>query len=164
MNSSRKIDNFSLNTLAAPSNLNYTARSDDSANLALNAYWLLGCFAVEGEGTFGIKNLVPYFQVAQHNKSILVLNLIKVFLEDSYSGTTLLKDSKNNKAVVNSKDLASNSTTIAINNKNLNNVSIFSNKKTNVSSLVVSNIDTLFIVFYLYLILCCINLLFLRVN
>jgi alpha-glucuronidase len=88
--------------------------------------------------------LVPYFQVAQHNKSILVLNLIKVFLEDSYSGTTQLKDSKNNKAVVNSKDFASNSSTIAINNKNLNNVSIFSNKKTNVSSLVVSNIDTLF--------------------
>lgn len=142
MNSSRKIDNFSLNTLAAPSNLNYRARSNDSATLALNAYWLLGF--VEGEGTFGIKNLVPYFQVAQHNKSILVLNLIKVFLEDSYSETTQLKDSKNNKAVVNSKDLASNSSTIAINNKNLNNVSIFSNKKTNVSSLVVSNIDTLF--------------------
>jgi hypothetical protein len=38
MNSSRKIDNFSLNTLAAPSNINYTARSDDSATLALNAY------------------------------------------------------------------------------------------------------------------------------
>jgi hypothetical protein len=44
----------------------------------INIYWLLGF--VEGHGTFGIKNLVPYFQVAQHNKNISVLNLIKDFL------------------------------------------------------------------------------------
>lgn len=33
----------------------------------IDSYWLLGL--VEGEGTFGIKNLVPYFQISQHNKS-----------------------------------------------------------------------------------------------
>ena len=33
----------------------------------ITPYWLLGF--VEAEGTFGIKNLTPYFQVAQSNKS-----------------------------------------------------------------------------------------------
>lgn len=45
---------------------------------AINLQWLLGF--VEGEGTFGFKNLVPYFQVAQHVKNVHVLNAIALFL------------------------------------------------------------------------------------
>lgn len=45
---------------------------------AMDKFWLLGF--VEGEGTFGIKNLVPYFQVAQHSRSILTINLIAKFM------------------------------------------------------------------------------------
>lgn len=44
----------------------------------MDKFWLLGF--VEGEGTFGLKNLVPYFQVAQHSRSILTINLIAKFL------------------------------------------------------------------------------------
>ncbi len=35
---------------------------------------------VEGEGTFGYKHLVPYFQLAQHKKNLFVLNAIESFL------------------------------------------------------------------------------------
>jgi len=35
---------------------------------------------VEGEGTFGYKHLVPYFQVAQHKKNLFVLKAIESFL------------------------------------------------------------------------------------
>jgi len=85
----------------------------------INIYWLLGF--VEGDGTFGIKNLVPYFQVAQHNKNISVLNLVKDFL------VKLAIDSSIPNCVT-----------------PLNSISIFTNKKTNVSSLVVSDIDVLY--------------------
>lgn len=40
-------------------------------DLFINPYWLLGF--TEAEGTFGIKNLVPYFQICQHGRSLLVL-------------------------------------------------------------------------------------------
>jgi len=49
----------------------------------INKYWLLGF--IEGEGTFGFKNLVPYFQLAQHLRSshlmdnILLINLPNLF-------------------------------------------------------------------------------------
>ena len=33
--------------------------------------WLLGF--IEAEGTFGLINLVPYFQVAQHSRSAHVI-------------------------------------------------------------------------------------------
>jgi hypothetical protein len=35
---------------------------------------------VEGEGTFGYKHLVPYFQIGQHKKNLFVLNAIESFL------------------------------------------------------------------------------------
>lgn len=44
----------------------------------LNKYWLLGF--TEGEGTFGIKNLVPYFQLGQHERSLHVMEDIRLYL------------------------------------------------------------------------------------
>lgn len=44
----------------------------------ISAQWLLGF--IEGEGTFGYKNLVPYFQIGQHKRSLYVLKAIEVFL------------------------------------------------------------------------------------
>lgn len=46
--------------------------------VSINIWWLLGF--VEGEGTFGYKHLVPYFQVAQHKKNLFVLKAIESFL------------------------------------------------------------------------------------
>lgn len=40
--------------------------------------WLLGF--IEGEGTFGFKNLVPYFQLGQHQRSLMVLEAITHYL------------------------------------------------------------------------------------
>ena len=45
----------------------------------VSPYWVLGF--VEGEGTFGYRSLVPYFQVCQHSRDIYVLDLVKKFLE-----------------------------------------------------------------------------------
>lgn len=42
--------------------------------------WLIGF--VEGEGTFGYKHLVPYFQIGQHEKNYFVLKAIELFLLD----------------------------------------------------------------------------------
>lgn len=42
--------------------------------------WLMGF--VEGEGTFGYKHLVPYFQIGQHEKNSFVLKAIELFLLD----------------------------------------------------------------------------------
>lgn len=39
---------------------------------------------VEGEGTFGYKHLVPYFQIAQNKKNLLVLNAIESYLVNIY--------------------------------------------------------------------------------
>lgn len=48
--------------------------------IPLNKIWLLGF--IEGEGTFGLKALVPYFQEAQHNKNFHILeNINKILLE-----------------------------------------------------------------------------------
>jgi hypothetical protein len=44
----------------------------------ITKWWLLGF--VEGEGTFGYKHLVPYFQIAQHKKNLMVLNAIELYL------------------------------------------------------------------------------------
>lgn len=40
-------------------------------------FWFLGF--VEGDGTFGIQNLSPYFQIAQHNRSVALLEAAKLF-------------------------------------------------------------------------------------
>jgi hypothetical protein len=46
--------------------------------VSINMWWLMGF--VEGEGTFGYKHLVPYFQIAQHKKNLFVLKAIESFL------------------------------------------------------------------------------------
>jgi hypothetical protein len=46
--------------------------------VSINMWWLLGF--VEGEGTFGYKHLIPYFQIAQHKKNLFVLKAIESFL------------------------------------------------------------------------------------
>ena len=48
-------------------------------NLIITSNWLLGF--VEGEGTFGFKSLVPYFQIAQNAKDEIILSSIKQYLE-----------------------------------------------------------------------------------
>ena len=35
---------------------------------------------VVGDGTFGIKNLTPYFQIGQHVRNVAVLNAIAIYL------------------------------------------------------------------------------------
>lgn len=46
--------------------------------VSITKWWLLGF--IEGEGTFGYKHLVPYFQIAQHKKNLYVLKAIEEFL------------------------------------------------------------------------------------
>lgn len=46
--------------------------------VSITKWWLLGF--IEGEGTFGYKYLVPYFQIAQHKKNLYVLEAIEEFL------------------------------------------------------------------------------------
>lgn len=49
----------------------------------LNPWWVVGF--CDGESTFGIKNLTPYFQIPQHEKSHLVMyKLGKYFPNSSY--------------------------------------------------------------------------------
>jgi hypothetical protein len=47
-------------------------------NIQINSNWLLGF--IEGEGTFGYKNLKPYFQYAQLKNNINTLEAIKKYL------------------------------------------------------------------------------------
>lgn len=47
-------------------------------NIEIRPMWLLGF--VEGEGTFGYKYTVPYFQIAQHKRSVNALNNIENYL------------------------------------------------------------------------------------
>lgn len=46
----------------------------------INKYWLLGF--IEGEGTFGMKNLVPYFQIGQHVRSSHAMENIDLFFKN----------------------------------------------------------------------------------
>jgi hypothetical protein len=47
--------------------------------IVIDPYWLLGF--IEGEGTFGLKNLVPYFQLGQHSRNSMVLEAISDYLK-----------------------------------------------------------------------------------
>jgi hypothetical protein len=69
MNSRRTVFNYSL-----------------IPTLKVNPYWLLGF--IEGEGSFGFKNLSPYFQIGQHTKSLMVLQGIALYLESLPQGFT----------------------------------------------------------------------------
>ena len=46
--------------------------------LKVNPYWLL--VFIEEEGSFGFKNLSPYFQIGQHTKSLMVVQGIALYL------------------------------------------------------------------------------------
>ena len=41
---------------------------------------------IEGEGTFGFKNLVPYFQIGQHARNLIVLDNITTFIKSLPKG------------------------------------------------------------------------------
>lgn len=93
--------------------------------IEINPFWLLGF--IEGEGTFGFKNLSPFFQIGQHVRSLYVLEAIANYLESIPKG---FKFSLRSEAP------------IAINSLN---------KKTDVSVISISNIDALydFLLFFL---------------
>lgn len=86
--------------------------------VSINAFWLIGF--IEGEGTFGYKHLVPYFQIGQHKKSLFVLNAIESFI---------LKLPKVQCETINNKKP---------------NVHYALNQKTNVYSISIVDIDSLF--------------------
>jgi hypothetical protein len=65
------------------SNMNSTRTTynyDIIPSLVVDPFWLLGL--IEGEGTFGLRNLTPYFQLAQHNRSLMILNTISSYLSN----------------------------------------------------------------------------------
>ena len=86
-------------------------------SLTIKPYWLLGF--IEGEGTFGFKNLVPYFQIGQHARNLIVLDNITAFIKSLPKGFNF---SNFNTKLELSKTL---------------------NKSTNVYVIVLSNIDAL---------------------
>ena len=55
-------------------------------NQSMNKYWLVGFISFlikkkkQGEGTFGLKNLIPYFQIGQHERSAHVIKSIQNYL------------------------------------------------------------------------------------
>jgi hypothetical protein len=97
MNSSRTVFNYSL-----------------IPTLKVNPYWLLGF--IEGEGTFGFKNLSPYFQIGQHTKSLKVLQGIALYLQSLPLGFTF---SINSAPLVVSNTLHSNKTVSVISITNI---------------------------------------------
>ncbi len=46
--------------------------------VSINKWWLLGF--VEGEGTFGYRHMVPYFQIGQNKKNLFVLKAIESYM------------------------------------------------------------------------------------
>jgi hypothetical protein len=97
MNSSRTVSNYSL-----------------IPTLKVNPYWLLGF--IEGEGSFGFKNLSPYFQIGQHTKSLKVLQGIALYLQSLPLGFTF---SINSAPLVVSNTLHSNKTVSVISITNI---------------------------------------------
>lgn len=94
-------------------------------NIAVNPFWLLGF--IEAEGTFGFKNLSPFFQVGQHVKNLFVLEAIASYLKSIPKGFKF--------------SLRSGAPTV---------INSF-NKKTSVSVISILNIDALydFLLFFL---------------
>lgn len=86
-------------------------------SLQIKPYWLLGF--IEGEGTFGFKNLVPYFQIGQHARNLRVLENIITYI----------------KSLNKSFNFSNFNTKIELSNT--------LNKSTNVNVIVLSNIDAL---------------------
>lgn len=72
--------------------INYRNFRNSPTGITISKYWLLGF--IEGEGTFVIKNLVPYFQVGQHKKSEYLLDIITQYLYKSVDSRYKFKISK----------------------------------------------------------------------
>ena len=104
-------------------NKKYIQQTRIDNNSFITPYWLLGF--VEGEGTFGYRSLVPYFQICQHSRDVYVLDQIKIFLE-----------SLREKSVSTNTN---NTEIIPVVTKILQTI-----KKTNVYSYIISNLDVLF--------------------
>jgi hypothetical protein len=109
---------------------------------SINKYWLLGF--VEGEGTFGIKNMTPYFQIGQHNRSVSILNSISLYLERLGMNTakssleaTVFEEGGNTPTEI------SNSQAPKVLISPIK-TSLFLNSKTNVNSMTINSIDTLY--------------------
>lgn len=64
-------------------------KEDLKKKISINKWWLLGF--VEGEGTFGYKHLIPYFQIAQHKKNLFVLEAIEKYLLDFFNENLNIK-------------------------------------------------------------------------
>jgi hypothetical protein len=72
----------SFNILRIKSNMNLKRTNFDAYSnysISINPYWLLGFF--EGEGTFRLRESIPYLQIAQKNKSEQLLNAIMDFMK-----------------------------------------------------------------------------------
>lgn len=90
----------------------------NSLSCSINPNWFIGF--IEGDGTFGIKNGSPYFQISQKNSSLSLINALKVFISSLPNTTSSL---------------------IPLSPPRVN-TSI--NQKSNVLSLTVNNIDSLY--------------------
>ena len=84
----------------------------------IDPYWLLGL--IEGEGTFGFRNLVPYFQLGLNSRNLLLLESISSYLTTLPNGFGFTLKSPAPK------------------------VSITLNKRTNVTVIAIANIDALY--------------------
>ena len=60
--------------------------------VSINKWWLLGF--VEGEGTFGYKHLVPYFQIAQNKKNLFILKAIEIYMLEEINKSNDTKNTK----------------------------------------------------------------------
>jgi hypothetical protein len=69
---------------------NYSLITKDLVEI--NPYWLLGF--IEGEATFGFKNLSPYFQLGQHIRSRYLLQQISLYLQSLPKTFTFTINSK----------------------------------------------------------------------
>lgn len=121
-----KLNNTDLTNISTIKNGMNLGRTKISANeyntiiknVNINPFWLLGF--VEGEGTFGIKNLAPYFQIAQNSKNKAILDIINTYLGSIPKGISTTK-----------------STALPL-------LTVNFNTKTNVFSYIINNIDVLF--------------------
>jgi len=86
--------------------------------ITINPFWLLGF--IEAEGTFGLKTLSPYFQLAQHSRNLILLEAIALYLKSLVKGFTF---SVNTSSPV---------------------IGMTLNKRTSVSVLSIRNIDALY--------------------
>lgn len=94
---SRVVGFLKLKKLKESMNSNRLAISEEEEEnlkkkVSINKWWLLGF--VEGEGTFGYKHLVPYFQIAQNKKNLFVLKAIEMYMLEEINKSNETKKAK----------------------------------------------------------------------